>query len=133
MFDKLKAKKKCVKCTNKEILLIADRKLFGTTALIAKNRKLGMTGVSLPPWTFGTDTGNLFDIYRENSIKSAARVSRPWRCNFSEYDQDIFRDWRRLALILPCNDPNSKFPKILEESWKEEIKGKKLLDKQCVR
>ena len=40
---------KCVKGTNREIILKADRRLFGTMILIAKNRKLDMHAVFCHP------------------------------------------------------------------------------------
>lgn len=57
-------KKKCVMGSNKEIILKADRRLYGTMVLIAKNRTLDMNAVfSHPlgplPWSLSNADGTM--------------------------------------------------------------------------
>ena len=76
------AKSKRVKGTNREIILKADRRLFGTMILIAKNRKLDMHAVFYHP--LGPLPWSLARWYYEenqqiSSCKTSGKHGRPSR------------------------------------------------------
>lgn len=209
-------KKKTVTGTDKNIMLKADRRLFGHMVLIAQNRKLDMQKVLCHPlgplpWSLANGDGTLkktnksilatnleskvsstetisgssaalldamaviqklrgenhtfeelsdaifsqmlhaaqncdridvvFDVYRNESIKSAERLSRGSKEGivFNQIRPGHkIKNWRRL---LSCSESKNNLTQFLAESWKEKKRRHKLSGKtmfvtcgsQCIR
>ena len=83
------AKSKRVKVTNREIILKADRRLFGTMIVIAKNRKLDMHAVFCHPlgplpWSLANVYGTMKKTNKsvlakhlESMVDPAENIAKP--------------------------------------------------------
>lgn len=197
-------KKKAVLSSSKEVILTADRRLFGTMILIAGKRNLDMKAVfSHPlgplPWSLANTDGTLkktnkaaltqhleslvepsddtsepyatvidamcliqklhgdnhtfdelscfvlgaalhaggksaridvvFDVYRNESIKSAERIKRGSQEGVRFHNikpEHKIKNWRRM---LACSESKTKLAHFLADSWKCELKRKRIGDK----